>query len=166
MRCYRVLHDQKLLGKGDKDPAIWEQAGYDISEIFELVGLDIKMFYGGPKEAVMHGIYRQNNGFSDIVIGRKHADAPFADGSAIWGDFDAHEIFDALPGELHIAPCKIGFAAYYESLGRVDLTDRHSEEKPFAISGTKVREQLKSGDRPDQRIMRPETSDILIETYR
>jgi sulfate adenylyltransferase len=166
MRCYRVLHDQKLLGKGDKNPAIWEQAGYDISEIFELVGLDIKMFYGGPKEAVMHGIYRQNYGFSDIVIGRKHADAPFADGSAIWGDFDAHEIFDALPGELHIAPCKIGFAAYYESLGRVDLTDRHSEEKPFAISGTKVREQLKSGDRPDQRIMRPETSDILIETYR
>jgi sulfate adenylyltransferase len=166
MRCYRVLHDQKLLGKGDKDPAIWEKAGYDISEIFELVGLDIKMFYGGPKEAVMHGVYRQNYGFSDIVIGRKHADAPFADGSAIWGDFDAHEIFDALPGELHIAPCKIGFAAYYESLGRVDLTDRHSEEKPFAISGTKVREQLKSGDRPDQRIMRPETSDILIETYR
>jgi sulfate adenylyltransferase len=165
MRCYRVLHDQKLLGKGDKNLAIWEQAGYDISEIFELVGLDIKMFYGGPKEAVMHGIYRQNYGFSDIVIGRKHADAPFADGSAIWGDFDAHTIFDELPGELHISPCKIGFAAYYESLGRVDLTDRHSDEKPFSISGTKVREQLKSGDRPDQRVMRPETSDILIEAY-
>ena len=41
-----------------------------------LLGLDIKMFYGGPKEAVMHGIYRQNFGFTDIVIGRKHADAP------------------------------------------------------------------------------------------
>jgi sulfate adenylyltransferase len=166
MRCYRELHDKNLLGDGDKDESIWKSAGYDISEIFELIGLDIKMFYGGPKEAVMHGIYRQNYGFSDIVIGRKHADAPYEDGSAIWGDFDAHEIFDDLAGELHISPCKIGFAAYYESLGRVDLTDRHSDEKPFSISGTKVREQLKAGERPDERIMRPETSDILIEAYR
>jgi sulfate adenylyltransferase len=166
MRCYRALHDQKLLGQGDKDETIWEKAGYDISEVFELIGLDIKMFYGGPKEAVMHAIYRQNYGFSDIVIGRKHADAPYEDGSAIWGDFDAHEIFDKLEGELHISPCKIGFAAYYESLGRVDLTERHPDEKPFSISGTKVREQLKAGERPDVRIMRPETADILIEAYR
>ena len=166
MRCYRELHEKKLLGDGDKDEAIWEKAGYDISEIFELIGLDIKMFYGGPKEAVMHAIYRQNHGFSDIVIGRKHADAPYADGTAIWGDFDAHEIFEKLEGDLRIQPCKIGFAAYYESLGRVDLTERHSDEKPFGISGTKVREQLKAGDRPDARIMRPETSDVLIQAYR
>ena len=165
MRCYRVLKEKALLGEGDKDPAIWEKAGYEISEIFELIGLDIKMFYGGPKEAVMHGIYRQNYGFSDIVIGRKHADAPYEDGEAIWGDFDAHHIFDSLPGELHIQPCKIGFAAYYESLGRVDLTERHSDEKPFSISGTKVREQLKAGERPDAKVMRPETSDILIKAY-
>ncbi len=165
MRCYRKLHDANLLGEGDKDESVWKQAGYDLSEVFELIGLDIKMFYGGPKEAVMHGIYRQNYGFSDIVIGRKHADAPYEDGKAIWGDFDAHEIFDALPGELHIQPCKIGFAAFYESLGRVDLTERHSDEKPFSISGTKVREQLQTGERPDIRIMRPEIADILIEAY-
>jgi sulfate adenylyltransferase len=165
MRCYRKLHDAKLLGEGDKDEALWEKAGYDLSEVFELIGLDIKMFYGGPKEAVMHGIYRQNYGFSDIVIGRKHADAPYEDGSAIWGDFDAHEIFDTLPGDLQIQPCKIGFAAFYESLGRVDLTERHSDEKPFSISGTKVREQLQSGERPDIRVMRSEIADILIEAY-
>ena len=41
------------------------------------------MFYGGPKEAVMHAIYRQNFGFTDIIIGRKHADAPYHDGSPI-----------------------------------------------------------------------------------
>ena len=166
MLCYRKLHSERLLGEGDKDSAIWDKAGYDISDIFELIGLDIKMFYGGPSEAVMHGIYRQNYGFSDIVIGRKHADAPFEDGEAIWGDFDAHEIFDSLPGELQIRPCKVGFAAFYESLGRVDLTDRHEGEKPFSISGTKVRAQLQEGERPDPRIMRPETSDILIEAYR
>ncbi len=165
MRCYRKLHDAKLLGEGDKDEAVWEKAGYELSEVFELIGLDIKMFYGGPKEAVMHGIYRQNYGFSDIVIGRKHADAPYEDGEAIWGDFDAHEIFDVLPGKLHIQPCKIGFAAFYESLGRVDLTERHSDEKPFSISGTKVRAQLQAGERPDIRVMRSEIADILIDAY-
>jgi sulfate adenylyltransferase len=166
MRCYRELHEKKLLGEGDKDESIWEKAGYDLTEVFELIGLDIKMFYGGPKEAVMHAIYRQNHGFSDIVIGRKHADAPYADGTPIWGDFDAHEIFEKLEGDLRIRPCKIGFADYYASLGRVDLTDRHPDEKPFGISGTKVREQLKAGERPDVRIMRPETSDVLIQAYR
>ena len=166
MRCYRKLHSAGLLGDGDKDEALWKKVGYDISDVFDLLGLDIKMFYGGPSEAIMHGIYRQNYGFSDIVIGRKHADAPFEDGEAIWGDFDAQEIFDNLPGELHIQPCKVGFAAFYESLGRVDLTERHSDEKPFSISGTKVRAQLQAGERPDARIMRPETSDILIEAYK
>lgn len=166
MLCYRKLHSERLLGEGDKDESIWATAGYDISDIFELIGLDIKMFYGGPSEAIMHGIYRQNYGFSDIVIGRKHADAPFEDGEAIWGDFDAHEIFDNLPGELKIHACKVGFAAFYETIGRVDLTERHQGEKPFSISGTQVRAQLQAGERPDPRIMRPETSDVLIDAYK
>ena len=166
MRCYKVLHDRSLLGQGDKDEALWESVGYDISEVFELIGLDIKMFYAGPSEAVMHAIYRQNYGFSDLVIGRKHADAPFEDGTPIWGDFDAQEIFSHLQGELALRPCKIGFAAYYESMGRVDLTENHPDEKPVAVSGTTVREQLRTGARPDPRIMRPETADILIDTFR
>jgi sulfate adenylyltransferase len=124
------------------------------------------MFYGGPSEAVMHAIYRQNYGFSDLVIGRKHADAPYEDGSPIWGDFDAQHVFQELAGELHLRPCNVGFAAYYESLGRVDLTENHPDEKPVAVSGTKVREQLKAGESPDPRIMRPETARILIEAYR
>ena len=114
----------------------------------------------------MHAIYRQNHGFSDLVIGRKHADAPYEDGSPIWGDFDAQQVFDELRGELHLRPCKIGFAAYYASLGRVDLSDRHPDEKPVAVSGTKVREQLRSGQQPDPRIMRPETAEILIEAFK
>lgn len=166
MRCYRTLHEQKLLGKGDKDDALWQGRGYDLTEVFELVGLDIKMLYGGPKEAVMHGIYRQNLGFTDIVIGRKHADAPYDDGKPIWGDFDAQEIFNDLKGDLRIRPCNIGFAAYFESIGRVDLTDSHPDEKPMTISGSKVRELLTKGERPDARILRPEIADILIAYYR
>ncbi len=166
MRTYRVLHDRRLLGQGDKDEALWRDVGYDISDVFELIGLDIKMFYGGPSEAVMHAIYRQNYGFSDLVIGRKHADAPYEDGSPIWGDFEAQEVFRELAGELHLRPCNVGFAAYYASMGRVDLTEKHPDEKPVAVSGTRVREQLKNGEQPDPRIMRPETAEILIQAFR
>ena len=166
MRCYRALHEHKLLGRGDKDEALWRARGYDLTEVFELLGLDIKMLYGGPKEAVMHAVYRQNLGFTDIVIGRKHADAPFDDGQTIWGDFDAQEIFDNLKGDLRIRPCKIGFAAYFESVGRVDLMELHPKETPVAISGSRIREALTKGERPDARILRPEIADILIAFYR
>jgi sulfate adenylyltransferase len=166
MRCYRTLHHEGLLGQGDKDEELWKSRGYDLNEVFELVGLDIKMLYGGPREAVMHAIYRQNHGFTDLVIGRKHADAPYDDGKAIWGDFDAQEIFGNLRGDLRIRPCNIGFAAYYESLGRVDLMDKHPDEKALFISGSKVREALTGGERPDPRILRPEIADILIGHYK
>jgi len=166
MRCYRALHERQLLGQGDKDEALWRERGYDLPEVFELMGLDIKMLYGGPKEAVMHAIYRQNLGFTDIVIGRKHADAPYDDGKPIWGDFDAQEIFNNLRGDLRIGPCNIGFAAYFESVGRVDLMEAHPKEQPVTISGSKIRETLTNGERPDKRILRPEIADILIGYYR
>ena len=165
MRTYEALKDGRGLGTGDSDNSLWEKVGYDINDVFHLVGLDIKMAYGGPSEAVMHAIYRQNHGFSHIVIGRKHADAPYHDKTPIWGDFDAQEIFSNLGGELAIEPVKVGFAAYYDSMGRVDLMKNHSEEKPFFISGTKVRASLIEGERPDPRIMRKATADILIQAY-
>ena len=125
-----------------------------IADVFDLVGLDIKMFYGGPKEAVMHGIYRQNYGFTDIDIGRKHADAPYHDGTPIWGDFDAQEIFNRLGGDLRIKPLLVGFAAYYTSAGRVELMEKHKEEKPVFISGKDVRKTLLEGKTVDPRIIR------------
>src|SRR5439155_6444210 len=76
MRTYRALIETKDLGQGDPDPAVWKKAGYELSDQLLLLGLDIKMFYAGPKEAIMHSIYRQNFGYTDIIIGRKHADAP------------------------------------------------------------------------------------------
>ena len=163
MRTYRALLDNNALGQGDSDASLWKSKPYTLHDRVLLLGLDIKMFYGGPKEAVMHGIYRQNFGFTDLIIGRKHADAPYNDGKDIWDDFAAQRIFDNLPGELHIQPVKVGFAAFYESIGRVDLMDNHPDEKPVFISGRKVREQLLAGEMPDPRIMRPETAKILIE---
>ncbi|MDX1963627.1 MAG: hypothetical protein SFX18_10765 [Pirellulales bacterium] len=161
MQTYEALINQRGLGEGDSDTSLWSARKESVPDRVILLGLDIKMFYGGPKEAVMHGIYRQNFGFTDIVIGRKHADAPYADGTAIWGDFDAQEIFSKLKGDLKINPIKVGFAAYYESIGRVDLCERHKEEKPWSISGKDIRATLQGGKEVDPRIMRPSTSKIL-----
>ncbi len=163
MRTYETLIRDRAIGEGDSDSALWGARPDSVPDRVLLLGLDIKMFYGGPKEAVMHAIYRQNFGFTDIVIGRKHADAPYADGSAIWGDFDAQEIFDALGGDLSIQPLNVGFAAFYESLGRVDLTENHKDEKPVSISGKDVRAALREGRPVDVRIMRESTSKILGE---
>jgi sulfate adenylyltransferase len=163
MRTYEALIDHRGLGDGDSDRTLWGPRGESVPDRVILLGVDIKMFYGGPKEAVMHSIYRQNFGFTDIVIGRKHADAPYHDGSAIWGDFDAQEIFGKLKGDLKIQPLKVGFAAYYESVGRVDLMELHKDEKPVFISGKDVRKTLMQGEQVDPRIMRPTTSKILAE---
>jgi sulfate adenylyltransferase len=163
MQTYEALITNRVLGDGDSDPVLWKSRGESLPDRVILLGLDIKMFYGGPKEAIMHGIYRQNFGFSDIIIGRKHADAPFHDGKPIWGDFDAQDIFGKLNGDLKIQPVKVGFAAYYDSIGRVDLMDSHPEEKPVFISGKDVRKALIEGRPVDPRIMRETTSEILIK---
>jgi len=168
MRTYRALIDNKALGQGDKDEELWKSTGYDLTDQLVLLGLDIKMFYAGPKEAIMHGIYRQNFGFTDIVIGRKHADAPYDDGKDIWDGLAAQRKFDELKGELLIKPVRVGFAAFYEELGRVGLVEECAPKgyKQVSISGRELREKLRSGVMPDARIMRPETAKILIECMR
>jgi len=166
MHTYEALITNRSLGDGDSDPRLWNARGEKLPDRVILLGLDIKMFYGGPKEAVMHSIYRQNFGFTDIVIGRKHADAPFHDGKAIWGDFDAQEIFGRLQGDLKIQPLKVGFAAYYDSIGRVDLMDSHPSDKPVFISGKDVRKALIEGRPVDPRIMRESTAAILTDAMK
>ncbi len=161
METYEKLISDRALGDGDSDPQLWGPRGEAVPDRVVLLGLDLKMFYGGPKEAVMHAIYRQNFGYTNIVIGRKHADVPYYDGTAIWGDFDAQEIFNNLSGDLQIKPINVGFAAYYDSLGRVDLMENHKDEKPVFISGKDVRSTLQKGELVDPRIMRESTSKIL-----
>jgi sulfate adenylyltransferase len=165
MRTYQALIESKALGEGDQDEALWKQAGCAITDRIILLGLDIKMFYGGPKEAIMHAIYRQNFGFTDLIIGRKHADAPYDDGKDIWDGLAAQRKFDELKGELLIQPVKVGFAAYYEELGRVGLVDEYGPKgyHQVSISGREMREKLRAGVLPDPRVMRPETARILIE---
>ena len=166
MQTYEKLISDRAMGDGDSDPELWGSRGESVPDRVRLLGVDIKMFYGGPSEAVMHAIYRQNMGYTHIVIGRKHADAPYHDGEAIWGDFDAQEIFENLGGDLQISPVNVGFAAFYESLGRVDLMTNHPDEKPVFISGKDVRATLLQGELVDPRIMRESTSRILAEAMK
>ncbi len=167
MKTYRALIDNKVLGQGDSDEELWKKVGRSISDVVHLIGLDIKMFYAGPKEAVMHAIYRQNFGFTDIVIGRKHADAPHDDGTEIWDGLAAHRKFDQLRGELLINPVKVGFAAFFAEAGRVRLVEECPKDwKPVSISGSDLRKQLGKGELPDPRIMRSETAQVLIEKYK
>jgi sulfate adenylyltransferase len=168
MRTYRALIDNKVLGQGDTDDELWKKVGRKFSDHVLLLGLDIKMFYAGPKEAVMHAIYRQNFGFTDIVIGRKHADAPYDDGTDIWDGLAAQRKFEELKGDLKIKPVKVGFAAFYEELGRVGLVEECAPKgyKQVSISGRELREKLRAGQLPDPRIMRPETAQVLIERMR
>ncbi|MBN2105294.1 sulfate adenylyltransferase [bacterium] len=167
MHTYETMLETRVFGQGDLDLELWKSKNLDFEDNLVLVGMDMKMFYAGPKEAIMHAIYRQNYGFTNIVIGRKHADAPYDDGSAIWGDFDAHEKFDQLNGELLIQPSKVGFAAFFEEINRVGLID---EFKPRGyhtvfISGKDVRAKLQSGEDVDERIMRKCVGDVLKEFY-
>ncbi len=153
MKTYRALIDNKALGQGDIDEELWKKVGRSFSDHVMLLGLDIKMFYAGPKEAVMHAIYRQNFGFTDIIIGRKHADAPFDDKGEIWDGLAAQRKFDELKGELKIKPVKVGFAAYYAELGRVGLVEEHAPKgwKPVNISRHGAPREAEEGRTPRPR---------------
>jgi sulfate adenylyltransferase len=165
MQTYEALVSGRFLGQGDLDESLWKKHGQDLNEQLELVGLDMRMYYGGPREAVMHAIYRQNLGFSHFIVGRKHADAPYDDKTPIWGDFDAQQIFKKLGGELAIKTVEVGFAAYFQEIGRVGLVEENQGKTQVTISGTKMRETLDAGLMPDERVMRPSTAKVLAEFY-
>ena len=166
MKTYEALVEGRFLGQGDSDEALWKKHGQDLNGQLHLIGLDMRMFYGGPREAVMHSIYRQNMGFSHFIVGRKHADAPYDDKTPIWGDFDAQEIFGKLGGELAIRTVNVGFAAYFAEIGRVGLVEENKGKTQVTISGTKMRELLDAGEMPDERVMRPSTAKVLADYYR
>ena len=165
MQTYEALVEGRFLGQGDMDEDLWSSKGQDLNDQLHLIGIDMRMYYGGPREAVMHAIYRQNLGFTHFIVGRKHADAPYDDKTPIWGDFDSQTIFQRLAGALSIKPVNVGFAAYFEELGRVGLVEDNIGKTQVNISGTRMREILGKGELPDERVMRPSTARILAAYY-
>jgi len=124
----------------------------------------MEMRYGGPREAVLHAIFRQNYGCSHLIIGRDHAGV-----GNYYGPFDAQKIFtDIGSEELHIKPLKIDWTFWcHKCDGMASMkTCPHGKEDRVLISGTDLRKQLEEGRHPPKEFTRPEVAEILMDYYR
>ena len=167
-----VIH--MLLGKlkaGDipadvRDASIREMvANYFPENSVMVTGYGFDMLYAGPREAVLHALFRQNMGASHFIIGRDHAGV-----GDYYGAFDAQTIFEErVPeGSLEIEIFNADHTAYSKILNKVvmmrDVPD-HKFEDFVILSGTKVRELLGNGIAPPPEFSRPEVAKILMNYY-
>ena len=131
-----------------------------------VTGYGFDMLYAGPREAVLHAVFRQNAGCSHLIVGRDHAGV-----GSYYGPFDAQAIFrEQVPeGALQIRIFEADHTAYSKKLNRVvmmrDVPD-HGMEDFVLLSGTKVREMLAAGQSLPEEFARPEVALILMEHYR
>jgi sulfate adenylyltransferase len=130
-----------------------------------VTGYGFDMLYAGPREAVLHAVFRQNAGCSYLIVGRDHAGV-----GNYYGPFDAQAIFDTrVPkGALRIRIFRADNTAFSRKLGRVvmmrDAPD-HMPEDFVQLSGTRVREMLAAGQPLPAEFARPEVAAILMEYY-
>lgn len=127
-------------------------------------GYGFDMLYAGPREAVLHAIFRQNMGATHLIVGRDHAGV-----GDYYGPFDAQTIFTQVPkGALEIQIFNADHTAYSKKLDRVVMMNEapdHAPEDFILLSGTKVREMLGNGIAPPPEFSRPEVAEILIQHY-
>jgi sulfate adenylyltransferase len=129
-----------------------------------VTGYGFDMLYAGPREAVLHALFRQNMGATHFIIGRDHAGV-----GDHYGAFDAQTIFDSVPaGALDIEIFKADHTAWSKKLNKVVMmceAPDHEKDDFVLLSGTKVREMLGNGQAPPKEFSRPEVAKILIEYY-
>ena len=126
-------------------------------------GYPIEMRYAGPREALLHAVFRQNFGCTHLVVGRDHAGV-----GDYYGPFDAHHIFDTLPaGSMEIQPLKIDITFFcYKCNGMATgKTCPHGEEDRLAISGTRLREMFAGRESIPAEFSRSEVVDVLQAYY-
>lgn len=126
-------------------------------------GYPLDMRYAGPREALLHALFRQNYGCSHQIVGRDHAGV-----GSYYGPFDAHHIFDEIPrGALETQPLKIDWTFWcYQCGGMASAkTCPHDEKERLLVSGTKLRKWLSEGDDVPAEFSRPEVLAILREYY-
>ncbi len=130
-----------------------------------ITGYGFDMLYAGPREAVLHALFRQNTGCTHFIVGRDHAGV-----GDYYGPFDAQTIFtDEVPkGALEIEIYMADHTAWSKKLGRVvmmrDVPD-HTKDDFVLLSGTKVRAMLSEGQAPPPEFSRPEVAKILMGYY-
>ncbi len=128
-------------------------------------GYGFDMLYAGPREAVLHAVFRQNMGATHLIVGRDHAGV-----GDYYGPFDAQSIFEEqVPeGALEIEIFKADHTAYSRKLDRVVMMNEAADHQPedyVMLSGTRLRELLGQGTTPPAEICRPEVAKILMEYY-
>jgi sulfate adenylyltransferase len=126
-------------------------------------GYPMEMRYAGPREALLHEIFRQNYGCSHLIVGRDHAGV-----GNYYGPFDAHEIFNDIPqGALQLQPLKMDWTFYCYKCGSMASmkTCPHGKEDRLLLSGTMLRKTLSEGGEIPKEFSKPEVLDILREYY-
>jgi sulfate adenylyltransferase len=126
-------------------------------------GYPLDMRYAGPREALLHAVFRQNYGCSYQIVGRDHAGV-----GSYYGPFDAHRIFDEIPrGALAIQPLRIDWTFWCYRCGGMasGRTCPHDDADRLLVSGTKLRKWLSEGSAVPPEFSRPEVLEILREYY-
>jgi sulfate adenylyltransferase len=126
-------------------------------------GYPLDMRYAGPREALLHALFRQNYGCTHLIVGRDHAGV-----GSYYGPFDAHHIFDEIPADaLETRPLKIDWTFWCYTCGGMASarTCPHGENERLLVSGTKLRKWLSEGDAVPAEFSRPEVLQILREHY-
>ena len=126
-------------------------------------GYPLDMRYAGPREALLHALFRQNYGCSHQIVGRDHAGV-----GSYYGPFDAHHIFDHLPkGALETQPLKIDVAFWCYKCGGMasGRTCPHPDADRLQVSGTQLRKWLSEGADVPPEFSRPEVVAVLREYY-
>jgi len=136
---------------------------YFVKDTVLHAGYPLDMRYAGPREALLHALFRQNYGCSHQLIGRDHAGV-----GDYYGPFDAHHIFDEIPEDaLEIEPLKIDWTFWcYRCDGMASMrTCPHEAEHRLLLSGTKLRKMLSEGEEVPEAFSRPEVLAILRDYY-
>ena len=161
-----------LLGKLKKGDIPAEVRNASIKKMVELYfpentvmvsGYGFDMLYAGPREAVLHAIFRQNSGCSHLIVGRDHAGV-----GDYYGAFDAQTIFDKIPeGALQIGIFRGDHTVWCNKCEKVMMMRDcpHGKEDYLLLSGTRVREILANGEALPPEFSRPEVAQILSEYY-
>ena len=136
---------------------------YFVKKTVVQAGYPLDMRYAGPREALLHAVFRQNYGCSYQIVGRDHAGV-----GSYYGPFDAHAIFDHVPkGALETEALKIDISFWcYKCGGMASAkTCPHDDADRLQVSGTQLRNSLSKGENVPAEFSRPEVLEILRAYY-